>query len=170
MKTQKRDLWSMMSPSDEELLAEALAKTDEEVAESLIAKGYDLAKLDAELVGLIDRLPARKDSKRGFIAGAAALASTAATLGSGIYAYVAATVAPVVTATAIVATAHSAAPPDAAEALREDASRACAVAQWEDCIEELDEARTLDPDGDARVEPMRQQAERALGKPEGGAR
>ncbi len=61
MKKPKRDLWSMMSPSARELLEEALAKTDEEVAESLIARGYDLGKLDAELIGLIERLPPRKE-------------------------------------------------------------------------------------------------------------
>lgn len=39
------------------LLQEALTKTDEEVAASLIAKGYDLDELDRQLIGLIDRLP-----------------------------------------------------------------------------------------------------------------
>jgi hypothetical protein len=69
----KTDLWALMCPTADQLLAEALAKTDEEVAESLEAKGYDLTKLDAELFGLLARLPPRKSKRRGFLALSAAV-------------------------------------------------------------------------------------------------
>ena len=67
MKHPKPSLWDLMSPNPDQLLAEALEKTDEEVAESLIARGYDLEKLDAELIGIVNRLPPKR-SKRGFVA------------------------------------------------------------------------------------------------------
>lgn len=41
----------------ERLLAEALLKTPEEVAASLVAKGYDLDELDRQLIALINAVP-----------------------------------------------------------------------------------------------------------------
>ena len=164
-----QDLWDMMSPDEEQLLAEALAKTDEEVAESLRAKGYDLDVLDQQLIGLINRLPTYQERKprRGYVGRIAA-----ATLASGgsVYAYFAATAAPVLTA---VMTAAAPAPPAPAEALRQDAIHECAFARWTECLDDLDKARDLDPVGDdARdVTEVRRMAEAALGrKPDGGAR
>ncbi len=111
MKKPKKDLWAMMSPDAEQLLAEALAKTDEDVAESLRAQGYDLDKLDAELIGLVNRLPARRGTKRGFIARPLAFVSALGAVGTSVYAYIVATAAPAVTAGAILATGSAPPPP-----------------------------------------------------------
>lgn len=170
MNTSKKDLWDSMYPNAEQLLAEALAKTDEEVAESLQAKGYDLAVLDEQLMGLIERLPPYKPAKakKGFLAvRVAAAAGAMSAMGGGIYAYVVATAAPVVTAGAILATA-AAAPPSlptaSAATMREEALSDCAASRWQPCLDKLGEARDLDPagDSDARVQSARANAVRAL--------
>jgi DNA-directed RNA polymerase specialized sigma24 family protein len=55
-------------------------------------------------------------------------------------------------------------PRERAAALRQVASRACAAAQWSDCLDKLDKARELDPAGDKdpNVEDLRDQADQAL--------
>ena len=77
-----------MCPDDDQLLAEALAKTDEDVAESFQAKGYDLCALDAELLGLVAKLPSRHRGKRGLRLGRARSRATV-TLGVLVSALVA---------------------------------------------------------------------------------
>jgi hypothetical protein len=109
-KQNKKDLWAMMSPDAEQLLAEALAKTDEDVAESLRAQGYNLDELDASLIGLVNRLPPRRRTSRGFVGRSAAFLTALGAVGTSVYAYIVATAAPVVTVGALV-TASAPPPP-----------------------------------------------------------
>jgi DNA-directed RNA polymerase specialized sigma24 family protein len=55
-------------------------------------------------------------------------------------------------------------PLDRARALRADALRACDRGEWQTCLDALDEARSLDPQGDRRSEvgAARENAQRAL--------
>jgi hypothetical protein len=57
--------------------------------------------------------------------------------------------------------------PEAAALLRTEASEACGQAQWKRCAEKLDEARLLDPDGEAepRVTRLREAIRKASGTP-----
>jgi DNA-directed RNA polymerase specialized sigma24 family protein len=59
-------------------------------------------------------------------------------------------------------------PPKTAETLRHDALDACDTAQWRTCLDELDEARELDPAGDdaAEIRVARERAQRGLAKQE----
>ena len=51
-----------------------------------------------------------------------------------------------------------------APALRHDALAACDAGEWRECLDDLDEARDLDPDGDEApaIREARERAERAL--------
>jgi DNA-directed RNA polymerase specialized sigma24 family protein len=51
-------------------------------------------------------------------------------------------------------------PEEQAAALRANAEHACGAAQWQECLDKLDEARGLDPDGDnaPKVQALRAQA------------
>jgi len=107
---QATNLWSLLYPTPEQLLEEALAKTDEDVAASLVAKGYDLDELDAALASLVDRLPARRDKTRGFALGTTVAAASA--VGTAVYASVVATAAaPVVVTSAVTASPPPPPPP-----------------------------------------------------------
>ena len=110
MKKPKKDLWAMMSPDAAQLLKEALAKTDEDVADSLIAHGCDLEKLDAELIALVNRLPPRRKTTRGFVGRSVAVASALGAVGAAVYGAVVA-IAPAEAVSTVLTAAAAAAPP-----------------------------------------------------------
>jgi hypothetical protein len=56
-------------------------------------------------------------------------------------------------------------PPERAAALRDDAKRDCAAHHWKDCLDELDEARALDPKGDESTEVKAMRASAKEWKP-----
>jgi hypothetical protein len=94
VKKKNNDLWALMCPDADQLLAEALEKTDEEVAESLEAKGYDLVALDRELFGLVARLPPCPPRRRGYVALGALGVTVTLTLLAGMIALAAIPAAP----------------------------------------------------------------------------
>jgi hypothetical protein len=148
----------MNKPTDAEVLQLALEPdidlefdrvmrmSDEEIRQSLIARGHDLRVLEAEADILWSMYRPQQKRMRGrHLAGAIAFVGSAGAAAAALLGPFAQAAAPIV---ATVATAASAAP--TAGQLREEGLAACQKADWRTCIELLDAARSLDREGDAQ--------------------
>ena len=161
----------MTRPTDAELLRIAITPdpdveldrvmrmSDEEIRESLKARGYDLQVLEAE-ADMYYAMIQPKKVRAGYIAGGVALFGAAAIATTAVFM-------PAATPAVITAVAVAAGDPAATEAqsLREEALGACDRQEWKTCLDKLDRARELDPTGEGgRVIEARRRAAEGLGK------
>jgi hypothetical protein len=148
-----------------------LAKTHAERLASLREKNVDFEAAKAELDGWLEEskkpapviplAPRRSGSLRVVALYAAAAAAALALLGGG-----AAVAVHYLSSPEEKPRSLPAAPPPAARELRRDAFARCNEHQWGACLYGLDQAKELDPEGDAdpRVQEVRRQAEAGMQK------
>jgi len=148
----------------DEVVQKARAMSDEQIERELVADGVDVTALDARLAARAKALfetrrslptGARKKIAAGFGAGVAATGAVLAALAqTGVVS---------VTAGAPTLASTTSSPPtelEHANELRKAAFEACGRGRWQECIARFDEAKALDPrgDADAEVQGARQRA------------
>jgi len=142
-----------MGADIDDVVRETSAMTDDEIARSLEADGVDLGLLDARLRAMGRELfPESADKPRhtkrnlaltfggGF---ATAAATLAALVESGAVQLATGTAAP---------TVSTAAPSPSAADIRKEAFELCGRGRWKECLARFDDAKAIDPPGDADPE------------------
>jgi hypothetical protein len=163
------EMWDALDDATvDATIEQALAQSPEERRRDVAAAGFDLNEVDAKADALFASVPVRIPTAAPAPALLAApvaaikrrrlrpavVVSAALALAAGVaLVIVAQQESPIVTSP----------PPsnaDSARAHRLEAKEACKQQQWERCLEELDEARKVDPDGDRapEVQELRRRA------------
>jgi hypothetical protein len=174
----KSDIWKQLVEEAGVAELDAAATITVEQAEAeLRAAGFDVAAERAKAAAFLDALergathapaPPRvsRERRRPVLLWLAA-ATTVTVAGGALYAAMSRAPAPTPPPSPPTPTQVPSAVPDAV-ALRRQAAAACDAQQWDDCLADLDQARTLDPDGDAKpaMRALRARAIRAKDKPQ----
>jgi hypothetical protein len=158
------EIWDLASTPDIDLeFQHVLAMTNEEIRTSLRSRGHDLRVLEAHAMIMMG-LPRKRVSsyRAGFIGAGAAATITAFAASAALF--VASQPAVETAVTAVTATTAAAPGASPAESFRAEGLAACGDARWNWCLERLDLARGLDPEGDDTplVREARERAKRAL--------
>jgi len=140
------EIWELASePSIDFEFHHVLAMSDDEIRASLASRGHDLRVLEAEAKVMFG-LPRKRSTFRAGYIGAGAVATLSA-LAAGVMAVASGPAQTVITAATAASPPQSAS--DVAEQMRFAAFRACDNGEWQRCLDLLDQARAIDPQGDS---------------------
>jgi hypothetical protein len=167
-----------LEPDIDLVFERVMRMSDEEIRQSLIARGHDLRVLEAEASVLYNMYkPKKRGVRNGHLATAVAFVGGMGAMAAAVLGPFASAAAPMIATTRAPApaTAFTAAgnpyyvpPPPTLPAyvLRDQALAACKRGEWKTCLEKLDQARAIQPQAEAYpdVAAARKQAEDALAR------